>query len=94
MKFEVHRHPCARCPSAHEPRDPEAEALARAPREQQVEACFPCGWQPEKLCKGYCDAMGLTSEELRVFNEWRSHPGWGMQATQLSFPSLVRKEGA
>jgi hypothetical protein len=90
MPFEVHRRPCAHCPSAHFPPDPEAEDLARAPREQQVRAAFPCGWRPRKLCRGYCDRIGLTADELAVFNEWRSDPGWEAQATQKPFPKLGR----
>ena len=87
MTFEVHRHPCAHCPSAHGPGDPESEDLAREPRAVQVQAAFPCGWRPHKLCKGYCDNIGITDRELELWNAWRSDPGWGWQATEKPFPS-------
>jgi hypothetical protein len=89
--MEVHRNPCAHCPSAHHPPDPEALDLLQAPRAEQVQHAFPCGWRPHKLCKGYCDSIGITDRELAAYTAWRADPGWGLQATQKPFPDL---EGA
>lgn len=62
---EIHRHPCARCPSAHYPPDPQALDYLTAPREVQLrEGIFPCAWRPEKLCKGVCDRLGVREEDL------------------------------
>lgn len=66
---EIHKAPCKHCPSAHAERvgehDPESQDYKAAPRAIQLESCFPCGWRPEKLCKGYCDYLGVTEGDLR-----------------------------
>jgi hypothetical protein len=60
----IHKSACAHCPSAHFPPDPEAEDIKYAPRAIQIESCFPCGWRPNKLCKGYCDYLNITERDL------------------------------
>ena len=69
---EIHESPCERCPSAHFPPDPEALDMRQWPRRLQVEAAFPCAWRPEKLCKGYCDSIGMTEAEAE--SAGRSEP--------------------
>ncbi len=65
---EIHDAPCERCPSAMNAReglkDEESEDYKAAPREIQIESCFPCAWRPEKLCKEYCDFLSVTREDL------------------------------
>ncbi len=60
----IHMAPCKDCPSAHHAPDPEALDYLTYPRAVQVESCFPCAWRPQKLCKGYCDFLGVTEAEL------------------------------
>jgi hypothetical protein len=62
---EIHTHPCKRCPSAHYPPDPEALDYLAASRADQVGSVFRCGWRNDKACKGYCDFLGVTDEDLR-----------------------------
>ena len=67
---EIHASPCAHCPTVACQRsgvvDPESEEIRDAcSRDQQIESAFRCAWRPEKLCKGYCDYLGITEEELR-----------------------------
>ena len=65
----IHLHPCARCPADHGSRlghDPEAQDLIAAPRALQLESVFRCSWRPEKLCKGWCDAVGVSESDLEV----------------------------
>jgi hypothetical protein len=61
---EIHAEPCKHCPSAHYPPSPEALDMRAWPRHLQVAAAFPCGWRPTKLCKGYCDSIGMTEADL------------------------------
>jgi hypothetical protein len=60
---EIHAEPCEHCPSAHHPPDPEALDMRAWPRHLQVAAAFPCAWRPTKLCKGYCDSIGMTDAD-------------------------------
>lgn len=63
----IHKGCCKHCPSKPgSTPTPEVEDYLASPREIQVESCFPCGWRPEKLCKGYCDLMNVTEGDLRV----------------------------
>lgn len=64
----IHKAPCKHCPSAHHPPDPESLDIMTWPREQQREALFACGWRPDKLCKGQCDELGFTEEDLMKGN--------------------------
>lgn len=82
-----HAKPCKHCPSAHGESDPEADDILTWDRKSQVETVFVCGWNGSKYCKGYCDKLDITPEELiDVHNrryavetqfkpKWRSAPG-------------------
>ena len=61
----IHKQCCPNCPSApgREP-TPDTQDFLEAPRAIQIESCFPCGWRPDKLCKGYCDTMRVTEGDL------------------------------
>lgn len=61
---KIHAAPCKHCPSAHYPPDPEALDMLTWPRDQQLEQMFPCAWRPEKLCKGYCDSLNATEDDV------------------------------
>ncbi len=67
---EIHASPCAYCPTVQCQRsgivDLESEEIRdTGSRDDQVASAFRCAWRPEKLCKGYCDYLGITEEELR-----------------------------
>lgn len=59
----IHAAPCKRCPSAHYPADPEAIDMKSWPIAEQHAHAFPCAWRPAKLCKGYCDSVGMTDAD-------------------------------
>lgn len=62
----IHKDPCEHCPSApHREQDPEAQDMGTAPRDQQLAFVFPCGWRPNKLCKGLCDRLNVTEKDLK-----------------------------
>ena len=59
--------PCKHCPSANFPPDPESlhiKELYEAGKMSAFDAIFLCAWRPAKLCKGACDRLGITEEEL------------------------------
>lgn len=60
----IHTTRCANCPSQFVD-DPEVAELQHAPRDQQLASVFRCAWRNEKLCKGYCDRLQITQEELQ-----------------------------
>lgn len=60
---EIHAHPCTYCPSVAGD-DPWLADMAAAPRVEQVASVFRCGWRPGKLCRGYCDRLGVTEADL------------------------------
>lgn len=63
---EIHRNVCRYCPSAHYPPDPECIDIKETwSRREQVESVFGCGWRQHKACKGYCDYLGVTADELK-----------------------------
>ena len=62
---EIWKQPCANCPSAHFPTDPEVEDIKTWSREAQLDTVFRCAWRPEKLCKGYCDVLQITEKDLK-----------------------------
>lgn len=64
---ELHAEPCEHCPSAHHPPDPESEQFLRASRTTQLTSVFRCAWRNEKACKGWCDYLGISEEELKGF---------------------------
>ena len=60
---EVHKKPCKNCPSAHHPRDPEAQDILDALSRGEVsfeDVVFPCAWRPEKICRGVYDSASLV----------------------------------
>lgn len=51
--------------------DPETLDMAQCwPRDAIVESAFACAWRPERLCRGYVDLMGITSDEIRAQKAW------------------------
>ncbi len=60
----IHRHPCARCPSAHFPPDPESQDIAALPYAERIRHVFPCGWRPQALCRGVCDELGVDASNV------------------------------
>ncbi|MGH9903931.1 MAG: hypothetical protein ACRD68_19140 [Pyrinomonadaceae bacterium] len=44
--------------------DPESLDYKAAPRDVQLDSVFRCAWRPEKLCRGYCDFLGVTEADL------------------------------
>lgn len=46
--------------------DPITEDLQRAPLDvRRDEGVFPCGWRPQRMCRGICERLGITEEHLR-----------------------------
>lgn len=65
--MEIWKKPCKNCPSAHFPPDPEAADIEKWFKAGEIGldyAVFTCAWRPGKLCKGVCDRMGLTEEDV------------------------------
>lgn len=62
---EIYKQPCPHCPSM-KGTDPEVEDMMTWPRDAQVDTVFPCAWRKEKMCKGYCDKLGVTEADLRA----------------------------
>lgn len=65
---EMHTHPCVHCPSV-QGHDPESADIATWSHADRVETAFPCGWRPNKYCKGYCDQMGISNADLEKLHE-------------------------
>lgn len=61
---EIHDSPCVHCPST-KGIDPETEDIKTWPKSQRMNTVFPCAWRNEKLCKGYCDSIGVTREDIK-----------------------------
>ena len=61
----AHSVPCKNCPSANFGDDPETADIKTWPREEQVKTAFPCGWNPKRFCKGYCDSLKITEVDLQ-----------------------------
>lgn len=53
IPIATHLHPCAHCPSAHGPGDPESDDYLRGPKDAEERRDFSCGWRPEKFCQGW-----------------------------------------
>jgi hypothetical protein len=62
---EIHTHACKHCPSAHYPPDEESLDYKGAPRQIQLEAVFRCAWRPDKACKGLCDFLEVSEQDLK-----------------------------
>lgn len=69
----AHNEPCPSCPSAHHPDDPETKDILTWPREEQVKTAFSCGWNNRRYCKGYCDKLNITEQDLINLNKEREH---------------------
>ncbi len=61
---EIWKQPCPNCPSTKGP-DPESEDIKTWSKKARIETVFRCALRTEKMCKGYCDEMGVTEEDLR-----------------------------
>jgi len=71
---------CAHCPSARSARigqpDPETEDIKTCSRRYQLDSVFKCAWSDNVLCKGYCDELKVTPEEMRsVIDNWDERDG-------------------
>lgn len=60
----IHDAPCRHCPSAQGSNDPECAQILTWPHSARVETAFACAWRNTKHCKGYCDLMGITEQDL------------------------------
>jgi len=65
-----HVKPCKHCSSMCGI-DPETEDILTWPREQQIETVFPCGWNGIRYCRGYCDKLEITPDELTAVHNRR-----------------------
>jgi len=63
---DIHKDYCPNCPSRmaqiHGNPDPEAEWVKTLPDGERQKYAFPCGWRPEKLCKGVCEDLNYVEE--------------------------------
>lgn len=67
----MHKVACKNCPSAHFPIDPESADIRTWKHEDKVDTAFPCGWSPVRYCRGYCEQMGITNDDLSELNSRR-----------------------
>lgn len=62
---ELHSAPCKQCPSTGDiSEDYEMQEILESSKAVRQAHAFRCAWRPEKLCRGYCDVMGLTQEDF------------------------------
>lgn len=59
----IHKNACKNCPSKSG-HDPETEDISKWDRSEQLKTVFNCAWRLEKLCKGYCDLMKISQEDI------------------------------
>lgn len=70
MSHPIHSHACVQCPSAHYMKhgvpeeDCETQDLLEANKATRAAHAFVCAWRTEKVCRGYCDHMGLAEDDL------------------------------
>lgn len=64
---KIHSVACKNCPSVMGT-DPEVEEILRQDHAYRVTTAFVCGWRPTRYCKGYCDQMGITKEDILTLN--------------------------
>lgn len=57
--------PCAHCPSAHGPGDPESEDILANPEREEF-SDFSCAWRPNGFCQGWARKMARALEARRV----------------------------
>lgn len=66
----IHKVPCKNCPSAigmnRGEEDPESKEIKEGFSKGMIvnEVLFVCAWRPSKLCKGLCDYMEVTQEDI------------------------------
>jgi len=60
---EIHEYACVHCPSV-KGTDPECEQIKQMEKSERAQTAFPCAWRHDKLCKGYCDMMGVTQSDI------------------------------
>ena len=51
---------------SHDP-GPEAIDIERSYKNGEIDlkiAIFPCAWRPKKYCKGVCDKLGVTENQI------------------------------
>jgi hypothetical protein len=66
----IHKVPCKNCPSAigklRGEEDPECKEIKETCSKGLIvnEFLFVCAWRPSKLCKGNCDYMEITEEDI------------------------------
>jgi hypothetical protein len=65
----MHAVACQHCPSTHHAPDPQVLDTLKLPFAQRLETCFPCGWNPKRYCRGYCEAMGVSDADLQRQHE-------------------------
>ena len=70
----MHTVHCKNCPSAPgQVLDLETkDILAYYPREEQLKTAFACGWNGKRYCKGYCDLLSITNNDLIKITEERA----------------------
>jgi hypothetical protein len=65
---EIHKVSCLNCPSVVNDKlniiDPEMEDIKSYSRGDQIKSVFLCGWRGSKLCKGYCDVLNISQNDL------------------------------
>lgn len=63
----IHRHYCKHCPSrpGFEPDEITLDFQRESLEVRRDEGVFPCGWRPQKMCRGICERLGVTEEHLR-----------------------------
>lgn len=55
---------CKRCPSTHWPADPECADIRVATKDERLATVFPCAWDRDYYCRGYCLYMGISNTDL------------------------------
>lgn len=72
MNAKIYKTVCTQCPSAYYPADPECEQIMKYPKEEQLKTVFNCAWRQNKLCKGYCDLMGISEADFNGDEDGKS----------------------
>lgn len=55
---------CKHCPSTHHPADPECIDIRKASKEERLATAFPCAWDRNYYCRGYCLYMDISNADL------------------------------
>jgi len=59
----IHSTYCKYCPTKHFPADEESKMIASMPDGIKQKHVFPCGWRPNKLCRGVCDELDYDEKK-------------------------------